>query len=266
MKLNKILALLALGSMPTAFGSIYVSDFTSVNVGDILDGVDGWVQTPANNNDDGDPDGSPLSWINMHDGSKAGALGATYDVPGSGTSFRVDHSLNNPLIGSTLSMDFGLNDSTNSFPDRNDFAIRLLNAGGTDLFSLNFVATSQTSTPEAETDFQWNMTWSSNGNTSSAFAGVLEGGAYTYDVSFDLGVNNPEATFTVTNNSGSVYSDTVELTGISQTETISDLRVVTDMGSGSDWGDNFIAFRGVPEPGAAMLILLSAVGFLRRRR
>jgi hypothetical protein len=74
-----------------------------------------------------------------------------------------------------------------------------------------------------------------------------------------------DATFMVSNNSGSVYSDTVTLNGLAS-QTISDLRVQVDQGSATDLGDNFISFRGVPEPSAAMLVLLSAVGLLRRRR
>jgi len=265
MKYSKILVLCALGAMPTAFGSVYVSDFSGAEIGDPLNGTDGWIPSEPDSSDD-----SPLGWINMHDGSKAAAIGGYYDAPTNDT-YAVLHSIGGHLVGSTLSMDFGLMDSTNGYPVRNNFSISILSGGLSDVLTLNFVATSQTDNPEGE-DHAWNMSWSSGGNTSEPFAAVFEGSAYNYDVSFDLGLNDEvEVTFTLSSKSNVWPTVTVPLTGVPANETFGFLRVgaetgTDDQGNPLDWGDNFLAFRGVPEPSAAMLVLLSAVGLLRRRR
>lgn len=266
MKYQKFLLLFALGTMPAAFGSVYVSDFSGANVGDPLNGVDGWVQSYPNPTDDT----NPLTWINLLDGEKAGSIGAYYDEP-TGDSYNVFRTVGGNVVGSTLTMDFGLMDSTNEYPDRNNFSISILDGGFSEVFSLNFTATAQSYDPESN-DHQWNVSWSSGGVTSAPFAGVLEGGAYTYDVSFDLGLNENDdpavvATLTISSDYNVWPTQTAVLSSVATNETFGILKVTAEKGDTEEWGDDFLSFRGVvPEPGVAMLVLLSGVGLLRRRR
>ena len=264
MKIPHLFALLAVGATPAFGGYVYISDFSGTTLAQPLQtiaefnagtpGVDGWKQSESNNDDT-----SPLSWMTTHAGSPAGAIGTYYDVP-VGTIFNVSRAINAPLAGSTLSLDFGIVGSTVDYPDQNGFSITVANASGAGLLTMYFMAIGD----QSQTD-QWNFSWeSSTGQNSGGFvAGVLAGGAYNFTVDFTANGNDVDAAMSVTGLND--WSDTVTLTDLNG-ETFSDLDIGMDMGLAGDWGDNSFSFRGVPEPGTAMLLLLSGFGLLRRRR
>jgi hypothetical protein len=271
MRLHKLLPLLlATGIAPAAFGSVYVSDFTGSDLGDPLPGIDGWSQSEANPTDDF----SPLSWISNHAGDLAATVGTYYDVPANDPLY-VSRTIGVPLAGSTLEMTFGIQDSTTAYPDRNNFYIQITDGSGllaTDLFSLVFTATDQDSdyddpldpTELATANTQWDMNVTSNGNSFTEFGGIIEDGSYNMFLAFTQDGADMDYSLTIQGPMNS-YTTNGTLTGLGN-ETFSELRVGTTMGDGADWGDNFFAFRGIPEPGSMALVAFSALGLALRRR
>jgi hypothetical protein len=268
------------GSLPCAAGYVYVSDFGSASEGDILPGVDGWSQSIANFDDQ-----YPLSWMSTHNSELAATVGTYYDNETPGSSYYVYRSIGVPLAGSILGMTFGIQDSTddpNFGLNRNNFWVSAVNGSGDNLFTLYFTATNQVDDwddPNHPDDpltsnTQWDMKWNSIGGNSTAeyppvgeFRGAMEDGSYNMfitftgdgsDVKFGLFIDAPAT------ESDFLDSESV-LTGLNG-ETIAELRVGSDLGDGTDWGDNFFAFRGIPEPGAVALLGLSSLGLLARRR
>lgn len=272
MFLNRFLlpaAMLALS--PVLLGtSVYVSDFSGANVGDPLNGVDGWFQGAPSS----DPINSPLSWVSMLDGDKSASIGAYYDVPAFGSSYDVARVIGVPAAGSSLVLKFSLQDSTTMFPERNEFSIGVLDASGNNLLTLGFTPTSQSGiyddpsdpTDPATSDALWNVTSSSDSmGVQPAFAAVGEDSVYILTIDFtaaggDMDYNvNLVSTTNIFNNAGTL--------GGAASDEFNVLQVSTSIGSGaSDWGDNFLSFEGIPEPSTLMLLGLSAFGLLRRRR
>lgn len=257
----------ACGLAPLAFGSVYVPNFNGSLIGDPVDGVDGWVQSEPNN----DPI-SPLAWVSDHYGQNAGTIGAYYDTPDPlGSSYYIGRSIGVPLVGSTLQLRFGVQDSTTDFPELNDFYIQVANGTGLNLFSLVFAATSGLGNddPLAPNDpgtsnSQWDMNWTTGASSDSPFGGIVEDGSYTMDLSFVQ--NGLDVDFTLLIDGPlNDFTETGTLTGLSA-ESFSQLRIGTNMGGGADWGDNFFAFTAIPEPTSAVLLGLGSLALLRRRR
>lgn len=281
----------ATGLVPAAFGGyIHVSDFSGANIGDPLGafapvpGIDGWIQSEGYNDPDGDPDttfpgvegDAPLSWISNHAGQNAGTIGTYYDVP-LGSSYYVSHAISAPLVGSSLGMRFGIQDSTTDFPTRNQFYISLVGASNANLFTLFFTPTDQTvdfDDPLDPTDpgtafTQWDMNWTSGAYSDPEFQGVIEDSSYTLDLTFVL--DGLDVKFTAYFDGPlNDFTETGTLSGLNlTTESITELRVGTIMdggGGATDWGDNFFAFAAIPEPSSPVLLGLAALGLVVRRR
>jgi len=275
MKLRHVLALMGASAItPLAFGSVYVSNFTGYSVGDPLNGVDGWVQSEV------DPEGplSPLSWVSSHAGQLAGTVGANYNVPTS-VPYQVTRSIGVPLVGSSLQMRFGIQDSTTAWAYRNNFYISVAD-GATNLFSMNFVNTAQagdydvipteanpnTRSDPATANTAWNMNWSSGAITNDAFAAIYEDGSYTLDLSFVQVGSDVQFTLDVSGPLNSWSQQTGTLTGVSLSANFGELQIGVDQADAADWGNNFFAFQGIPEPTCAALLGLASLGLLIRRR
>ncbi|MCW1887326.1 PEP-CTERM sorting domain-containing protein [Luteolibacter flavescens] len=248
--------------------SIFVSDFTGTSSGDALSGTNGWGQSEAN-----DDDLEPLAWVSSLTGTPAASVGAYYAAPGS-TSFYASNSVGTAFTTSTISLQFGLQDSTTDYPFRNNFGFSLVNGAGDNLFSVNLTTTNQggifddPSNPvDPETsDANWNLSVTSIGMAAEpAFVAVGEDSFYTVYVEFtSVGADiNYKLYFQGT--VGPTVIDTGTLAGLSS-ETISQFRVNFSQGTGQDWGDNILTFRAVPEPSALLLSGLAGLAFLRRRR
>jgi hypothetical protein len=269
---------LAFGVMPALGGSIYTPDFNGSSGGAPIQtiaefnsatpGLDGWMQSEANNDDT-----APLSWVTeLTNYGPGGTIGGLWDVPAGvpsyGSPFWIDRAIGMPMAGSTLSLDFGIASSSSDFPDLNDYSITVANGTGAGLFTLDFTATLDPN--------QWNVSWTSSSgqNSGGSVVGVLAGNTptpaaggapdypiYNYTVDFTQNGSDIDVAISITGSNS--WSDTFTLTGLGG-ETISELEIGTSQGTGADWGDNSFVF--VPEPGTAMLLLLSGFGLLRRRR
>ena len=271
MKNRSFLAFLVLsGISPLALGSVYVSNFSGATNGDPFDGVDGWVQSEADN----DPE-SPKSWIGPHAGQNAGNIGPYYDTP-AGTSYNVSRTIGGGLVGTSLLMRFGVQDSTTAWPSRNNFYIKVAD-GGTNIFSLVFSATTQTGDYDnpadpsniATSNTQWDMTWTTGVSTSSEFGGIMEDGSYTLNLAFVQNGSDVNFTLFIDGEGANDYTiGSTTLSGISTSAAFGKLEVGAVKGA-ADWGDNFFAFRSVeviPEPGSIALLGLGTLGLLARRR
>lgn len=249
---------------------MYVSDFSAYSIGDDLDGADGWVQSEPNPNPS-----QPLSWINQVGSGKGGSIGTYYGVPG-GSSFSVSQNIGVALDNSQLSMNFSITDSTTDFPHRNNFSIEVLNDTSQVIFSFNFLATNQVddfdspgppAVDPGPPDMTWNVLWKSGITGQSQLlpdAAILEGGLYRFDLEFTESGANTNVAFAVVGSN--TYSGGAALTGMTG-QTFSSLRIRAEQGTeATDWGDNFFSFTAVPEPASTLLLGLSSLLCLRRRR
>lgn len=269
-KFSSLLAAVAAMGLQSAYGFVYVSDFTPNSVGDNLAGADGWTQSEANPAVD-----QPLSWIGLLNGQKAGAVGTYYGLP-AGSSFFASRNIGVALDNSRLSMNFSITDSTTDFPHRNNFSIEVLNDTSQVIFSFNFLATNQVddfdspgppAVDPGPPDMTWNVLWKSGITGQSQLlpdAAILEGGLYRFDLEFTESGANTNVAFAVVGSN--TYSGGAALTGMTG-QTFSSLRIRAEQGTeATDWGDNFFSFTAVPEPASTLLLGLSSLLCLRRRR
>ena len=285
----------ALASIPMAHGSVFIGDFTGLGVGNPLDGYDSWIQSESN------PDPSPdfLAWgmqvgVPVTDPSNGFGLGPANSYP-SGSILSVSHAVDNvPLVGgpikTTLLTSFAIRDSTNAYPPRNDYSIGIYNGSGTLLISLDMVTQGQTAFPDTNPNDKWNIYCSTIGNPiPTKFGAIFEdtpdaGALYNLSVTFTtVDANNVHFDLNVTGENNFSLPGTLSGTGMGS-ETITEYRVSTSIASGivildpetadpipvaNDWGDGLIMIAGVsiiPEPSSAMLLGLSVLGLIRRRR
>ncbi len=249
--------LLGLGLTAVAPASVFISDFTGASSGDALPGIDSWSQNQANPTNDT----QPLTWVNPIGGGLGAAVGTFYDVPTS-DPLSATRPIGVALAGSTLCLDFSIQDSTNLFPGRNDYSFTVANGSGDNLFSLNFGATSQNMAAPA----LWNVTWDSIGGSGGpAFGAVGDNSIYSLIIDFTPDLGDMDFSLSLQGPVGSPFVETGTLTGLAGAS-FDDLVVSTTMGLGADWGDNFIVVQGVPEPSSLLLLGLSGLGLLRRRR
>jgi hypothetical protein len=262
--MKKILApLFAVALLNQGYAAVYNSNFSG-SFGDPGDGVDGWNQSEA--------DASPLSpktWIapvtsNNYVGL---AIGGFYDIP---TTDPLTSTVSLPAIAlvdpnsveASISLDFALNDSTGSFPDRNTFFFNVLDGNDVSIASVVFIPISQTVPGTLGVDNQWNVYL--NGNLA---LGVFSGGDYSLSVDF---LNANQFTATITNTITNVGLTSGAITrGAGSGVVIEGLQLGFEQGPGSDWGDNTFGIANVsvvPEPSSAMLVGLAALGLMRRRR
>lgn len=221
-------------------------------------GVDGWTQSEANNAAD-----QPKAFIATVNTSTGIAVGAYYD-DFANNPFYANREVSLALDGSSLSLTVGLLDSTDLFPERNDFSIGLLDSGGNNLATINFFA--NTTTYDPNIIGSWNV--SINGNT--AFAAVQDNSSYDILISFAANGTNIDYDVSLTDYQATpnVVTDDGTLTGAA-TETISNLRLGVDLGLSAAFGDNFMGVTNVsliPEPSTTLLVGLAGIGLALRRK
>lgn len=261
--MKKILSALFLASVAQGHAAVYISNFTG-NPGDPASSVDGWVQSEADN----DP-ASPKSFVAdvTVDQLPGLAMGAFYDVPNGSTLSLTKSGLNIQQVNpTTLSAQFkavfALTDSSTSYPYRDVFSLTLRDSSNVSIASVVFTPESQTFPPVDPEDDRWNV--SINGGPD--VAGVFAGGDYNLAVIFDNFGN-----FTVRIADYATDTDVYQSGNLTpgSTNNIASLEFGYAQGSGGDFGDNIFGIANVsvvPEPSSVLLVGLSALGLLRRKR
>ena len=262
--MKKILsALLLLSAAYNAQATIYISNFSGGSPGDPANGVDGWVQSEVDNSP-----ASPKSFrANVTASILPGlGIGAFYDVPGTDPLVLSRASINVPQVNlTTLSAQFktkfALTDSS-GFLFRNTFSLTLKDSLDVSIASVVFTPNTQIFPPVGPVDDQWLVTI----NGGPTVAGVFGGGDYNLSVIFDnygfykVRISD-HATDTDVYQSASILS--------TNTNNIAEIELGYAQGPGAEWGDNIFGIAGtsvIPEPSSALLVGLSTLGLLRRKR
>ena len=269
--------------MPLAHGATFIGDFSGLAPatevppfdGDPLAGYNNWSQSVANPTGES---GGYLAWGLTVANSNGFGLGVPYAAPPTSAPFYVSHAVGMDLIATvghpvtTLQTSFVVVDSL-EYPDRNDYSIGFYGAGNSLLFGLDIMATSQVDVPGGPNDL-WNIRWSSGNDSSDAFGAVIEDfpgspALYNLNVTFTT-INVTDVQFNLSISGSNTFTTSGILSGVNlAAASIAEYRVTASQGSGADWGDGFIGIAGlsvVPEPSAAILLGLSALGLTRRRR
>lgn len=274
----------------SASASTYVSDFTGLNPGDALVGIDGWTQSVPNDSGLEDIDGVetlvqyPWAFGSSINGNPAAAVGGFYntDPPASG-AFYASHTLS--LDGlMDFQMNFTMVDSepfdiggTMYGGERNRFSIGFHNSIGAEMFSLVFDPNIDAENPDPLLNSfdTWNVSSSSGGLQTTATMAVIEGGLYSLQLSLVPNAGNLNFNYSLTSSINTQYANGM-VAGLSNAE-ITELRIgisATDdgLGNGSQLGTNYLAFEGVgaaiPEPSSLLLFSFTFGGLalLRKRR
>ncbi len=250
-------------TIPLAQGAAFFDDFSGLTPGtpgQDLNTYNGWTQSEPNPISGTEP----LAWGQTVGGTNGFGLGAGYGAP-TNDPFSASHGLSLGFANSALTTTFVVVDSDALFPDRNDYSIGIFNGSGVSLFRLDITATGQPGPGTA--DDQWNVAWNSGASNNAAFAGVIEDGLYDLTVNFVPNGANIDFTLTLSGGVNS-FGAIGTLTGLAA-QTVTEYRVSSLIGTGSDWGNGFIGIKGVgvPEPSSALLFVgLGALGLARRRR
>lgn len=260
------LILVALTSAAHAMGYEMNLNGTTLNQLLVADhpnpGIDGWTQSEANLAPD-----APKAWIDSVGGRQGISFGPRFDNVSNPFSIKRDVLLNQ--AGSSLTISVRLTDSTTSFPERNNFFIRLNNPSGQSLFSLAFVPDTSSANPESIGS--WNVI--TGGPFSTPFASVS--GGDVYEIQFTFAANGPDIDYNV-----SVADETDPFNGSTAqgwvlngaNDVIGSVEFSTEIGFSSlQYGDNYMSVTDVslvPEPSYAFLCLFvgSFAFFARRRR
>ena len=243
----------------------YISDLSGSSSGDPLvpnfpnPGVDGWTQSEANNDNT-----QPKAWIGTV-GTNAGiVLGAYYDDLDNDPFF-INQTVSLGLSDSSLGLTVGLINSTLDYPERNDFFISLLDTGGNNLATINFLAN-----PPLTTDPLVTPSWNVAINNDPAFAAVFDDALY--NVLFSFTANGPDVDYSINISDNlavpNVFASSGTIAGVSS-ETIGNLRLGVAQGGSTEWGDNHMGVTGInliPEPTTALLAVFGSFGLLIRRR
>lgn len=256
-----------------SFGAIYSTDFEvplypapDFANGATLHGVDGWTVT---NGGVGVLD-DPLAFVEeveIADGvfSSFGAIGGAYDIP-TGANATVSRAFSSSLGVTSFTMDMGIADSTDDYPNRDAFGITLSNGSG-NVFSINFtpvVALRQT----GDVDAEWEISYTVGaGATVPTGLAVLADGLYNLALSFTPSGTGTNFSLGVTGKNVFDWSDDI---AVSSGTAITDFGFSWDLVDSGAPGDNIFLFdniSAVPEPTSALLLCLGGIlGVARRKR
>ena len=194
--------------------------------------------------------------------STAGLLGGTFAGPEI-ANIALNHAYSASAGGTSFDVDFRINPSTPSFPQRDSFGWSFKASGPGDLFRVAF---------EPGVPGQLQVLWYDNVNVGHTLppAGqdIFYGGApYHLNVGFTDAGADLNFTATITGSNAVSWSGT--LAGAGGANLTSFAAVWNLNGPIVDAGDNFMTFDGltiVPEPSASLLSVALATGLMLRRK
>jgi hypothetical protein len=252
--------------------SAFVTTFpvgTYTPLGSEVAGKEDWtISDPGSDlNSDTNPDGF-LSFVTSLAGSRAAAIGGVYNIPEATlpTTVFLSHGAPAPLQYTSFSTDFAIASSDEEFPGRDGFGFSFRDVGNNNLLTISLV-------PVASVDndaYQVRYTIGANAQQNAMDVNddpmfIYHNGLYSLDLLFTPNGANPTFSATITGTNSQTFSD-----------------VATGLGSsnisrfGAEWnvlpgqaGTNHLVFDNVsliPEPSSALLIALTGLGFVTRRR
>ena len=196
-------------------------------------------------------------------GSFAGGIGALFSSP---SVLNVDliHSYSAPVAGTKFDVDFDIEQSSVSFPNRDSFGWSF-KSGASDLFRVAF---------EPGAAGRLEVAWYDSSNVrhtiTPASQDIFYGGLYHLEAVFSAA--GADALFTATLTGANPFSWSGTLTGAGSAN-LSAFGADFDVSgaTGDQAGDNFMLFDNlsittVPEPSGALLSGVFAAGLLLRRR
>lgn len=205
-----------------------------------------------------------LSTFALWNGSYAGYIGGTYSAP---AILNVDltHSFDAPVGGTVFDVDFDIEASSASNPNRDSFGWSF-KSGATDVLRLAF---------EPGLPTRLEVAWYDNANVRHVLTPISQdifyGGKYHLNVSFSTSGADALFSATLTGTNSFSWNGTLLGAGSSYLTAFgADFNVLG--ATGDDAGNNFMIFDGlsiinpVPEPSSAFLGAAFAAGLLLRRK
>jgi hypothetical protein len=259
MKYTKYVLALA-SALGVAHASV-VYDFSSLATGQDVNGYSGWSASQSNPS-------FPFGFGFDNSGNHALALGGAYvtanipteTVSVAGPSYKL-LSTTAGQTGASVTMNLFLVDSTNAYSDRDTFSVSVSDSLGNTLASLFFIPRDQDSTPESSTGL-WDLSYDfydgTGVHTTAYSSAELELYTLTFSFGASASIDFGSGHFTGT---PSLYNDANTLGDLTYGWT-----ATNGVGAG---GDNILVVDNVtfvPEPSAALLGAVGALGLLRRRR
>ncbi|MGD7654287.1 MAG: PEP-CTERM sorting domain-containing protein [Verrucomicrobiales bacterium] len=248
-----------------AGAAVYTEDFSSFGtVGSQLAPGGGWTVNEALG---GSTEPGPMTFVSSLGSTtygKSGAIGGAMDEPpASATTIVLSHAAATNVDVLGFSVDFAIAGDID-YPERDDFAFSFLDSSGDNVFTIGFENLGDTST-------KFLVSYTVGSGTEMSLLDDLGQEMYIdidglYSLSFQFEANGSDPTFTGSLGVGAFatsFSGTA--TGIGG-EDIADFAAVWDIEGG---GGNHLIFDNVvviPEPASMLMLGLSGIALMRRRR
>ncbi|MEI7912220.1 MAG: PEP-CTERM sorting domain-containing protein [Verrucomicrobiota bacterium] len=265
MKSKFLFAFAAVAFTLNAQAAVYSTGFESFPNGGDVAGHESWtINDPTANLS------TVATWVRPTTSSKAASLGFG-DFGYQTTMATVDlaHAYGEPVvttdnIGSSISFDLGLVDSTNTNAVRDTFGIALRTSTGNNIFSVTFTPTSQSATPDSATAI-WAVSYTVGASAPvSTGYGAEEGGPYLFNLTFSPNGATTNFNLSVDNGrwSGSTAfapNQVIDSYHMTWTPT----NGIGNAGSNAIIIDNLVM---VPEASTSLLLCLAGASLVARRR
>lgn len=267
MKSPSLLFFTALALLSNSQATVVISEnFSSVSLGADLNGTKGWVVN----------DTKPyLANVNYWStgGGKAAFLGFGYKDEADNfmptlPTVNLAHSYGERLVssdnvGTSVTFNFGLEDSTAEFPNRDTFGISLTTTGGANIFSVTY-------TPYAPNPGVWSVSYTVGAGPSVYTGWGLQAGPYSNDFDLQFAAAGSTTTYSLTINDHTWTGTTafspstvINTFGVSWTP-LMDPTIHPDQAGYN--GFIFDNLEIIPEPSSALLFGMAGLGLAMRRR
>lgn len=260
----------------SAQAASYATDFQDFPLGDINGRKDWSVDDPRTDI------ANVIQWGPSGTQNKAASIGFGYkdefdNFMPTYSTVNLTHAyggqfVSNDNVGTSVNLNFGIEDSGTAFPNRDTFGISLTTTGGANLFKVTFTPTTQVADPSVSPPLGvWAVTYTVGGGSPSTTGwGVQEGDSNSFVLNFTAA--GATTNFSLTINDHNWTGDAL----ISPTAVIDNFNATwkpfkdpTVPGNADQAGSNALIFDNlsvVPEPSSALLICLAGLGFVARRK